>query len=99
MIGMVFFIYVYSVINIRRSEVYVIAKNYIKENNEIEARLGKVTGFGDFPYGGIGTENNIKKAQINLKIIGEKAETDAQINLEKENSTSEWKVINLYILD
>jgi hypothetical protein len=99
LIGLVLFTYVYSVINIRSSEVYVIAKKYIKENKDIEGRLGKVVDFGDFPYGGIGSENSVKKAQINLKIIGENAEADAQINLEKENSAIEWEVINLYILD
>lgn len=98
-IGLVIFVYLYSVINISNSEVYVLAKAYIKENKDVEERIGKVIDFGDLPYGSIGSENSIKKAQINLKIIGEKAETDAQINLKKVNSINDWEVVNLILLN
>lgn len=41
---------------------------------------------------------NLKKAQINLKIIEEKAESKAQINLIRVNSITDWEVVNLILL-
>jgi hypothetical protein len=90
---------VYSVINISNSDAFDFAKTKVKQNQVIKEKIGKVIEFGNFPYGGFRTENGEEKAQVNLKVIGEKGEINATLNLVKDPIESTWKVDTLFLRD
>lgn len=73
-LGMVFY-------TIDNSEAAVIAKEFLRNNEKLKQDLGEVKGFGKFVTGNINTTNGDGSAELNFKVIGERKEVNASVEL------------------
>jgi hypothetical protein len=73
-VGMVFY-------TMDNSEAAVTAKDFLRSNEKLKEDIGEVKGFGKFVTGNINTTNGDGSAQLNLKVIGERKEVNASVEL------------------
>ena len=73
-VGMVFY-------TMDNSEAAVTAKDFLRSNEKLKQDIGEVKGFGKFVTGNINTTNGDGTAQLNLKVIGERKEVNASVEL------------------
>jgi hypothetical protein len=83
-VGMVFY-------TINNSEAAVTAKAFLRDNERLKQDIGDVKGFGKFVTGNINTTNGDGTAQLNLKVIGERKEVNASVEL-VYRSGNPWRV-------
>ena len=77
--------------SINNSEAAVTARDFLKNNEKLKQDIGEVKGFGKFVTGNINTTNGDGTAQLNLKVIGERKEVNATVELMFRNGHP-WRV-------
>ncbi len=69
---------------VQRSSAYKSAIAYLGASSEVEARVGKITGYGQFPTGSIEVHNHYGYAQLSIKVKGRKGSATAELSMEME---------------
>jgi hypothetical protein len=67
--------------SINNSEAAVTAKDFLRNNEKLKQDIGEVKDFGSFVTGNINTTNGDGGAQLSLKVIGERKEVNATVEL------------------
>lgn len=67
------------------------ARAYLRTNQMLKSDIGEVKDFGSFVTGSINVRNDGGVATLNLKVIGEKRNVDATVDL-MYRSNREWRV-------
>lgn len=88
-IGGIVAVALYSIGN---SEAATTAKTFLRENETLKQDIGEVKDFGSIVTGSVNVENNSGKATINIKVIGERKEVNATVDLTYRNGQP-WRVV------
>lgn len=83
-IGMVFY-------GISNSDAAAVARDFLRNNERLRQDIGEVKDFGRFVTGNINTVNGDGTAELNLKVIGERKEVNAAVELMYRNG-HQWRV-------
>jgi hypothetical protein len=73
------------------SDAARISKEFLRNNEKLKAEIGEVKDFGRFITGNINTTNGDGTAQLNIKVIGERKEVNATVEL-VFRSGHQWRV-------
>lgn len=76
---------------IGNSEAADTARTYLRNNETLKRDIGEVKDFGSFITGQINTRNNDGEATLNIKVIGEKKQVNATVDLSYRSSRN-WRV-------
>jgi hypothetical protein len=77
--------------SIGQSDAAVTAKEFLRENERLKQDVGEVKDFGTFVTGNVSVENQSGTATINIKVIGERKEVNATVDLTRRNG--QWRVV------
>ncbi|HYW70377.1 MAG TPA: cytochrome c oxidase assembly factor Coa1 family protein [Pyrinomonadaceae bacterium] len=67
------------------------ARTYLRNNERLKQDIGEVKDFGSIVSGNINLSNGDGVATLNLKVIGEKGNAEAQVELQCR-SNRDWRV-------
>ena len=87
-VGSIVGIAFYSVAN---SQAAVTAKDFLRNNVKLKSEIGEVKDFGSFVTGSVNINNDSGQATINLKVIGDKKQVQASVDLVYTNGQT-WRV-------
>jgi hypothetical protein len=87
-VGSIVGIAFYSVAN---SQAAVTAKDFLRNNEKLKLEIGEVKDFGSFVTGSVNINNDSGQATINLKVIGDKKQVQASVDLVYTNGQT-WRV-------
>ena len=73
------------------SEAAETARTFLRKNEILKSDIGEVKDFGSFVTGNVNVQNTDGEATLNLKVIGEKRDVNATVNLSYRNNRS-WRV-------
>jgi flagellar basal body-associated protein FliL len=73
------------------SDAAHVAKDFLSKSERLKQDIGEVKDFGSFVTGNINVSNGDGTAQLNLKVIGERKEVNAQVEL-IFRSGRQWRV-------
>jgi hypothetical protein len=73
------------------SEAAETARTFLRQNEILKSDIGEVKDFGSFVTGNVNVQNTDGEATLNLKVIGEKRDVNATVNLSYRNNRS-WRV-------
>ena len=76
---------------INNSDAAKVSKEFLRNNEKLKTEIGEVKDFGKFPTGSINTTNGDGTAQLNIKVIGERKEVNATVEL-VFRSGHQWRV-------
>lgn len=79
--------------SIGQSEAANTARQFLRENEQLKAEIGEVKDFGSFPTGNVNVENGSGRSTINIKVIGERKEVNATVELTYRNNQP-WRVVS-----
>ena len=83
-IGMVFY-------GISNSDAALVAKDFLSKNERLKQDIGEVKDFGKFVTGNINLNNGEGTAELSLKVIGERKQVNAAVEL-VFRSGHQWRV-------
>jgi len=83
-IGVVFY-------GISNSDAAHVAKDFLSNNERLKQDIGEVKDFGNFVTGNINLNNGAGNAELNLKVIGERKQVNAAIELAYRRG-HQWRV-------
>ena len=73
------------------SEAADTARAYLRNNQTLKQDIGEVKDFGSFVTGNINVNNGDGVATLHIKVIGEKREVNARVDLSYRNNRA-WRV-------
>jgi hypothetical protein len=76
---------------IGNSDAANVSKQFLKKNERLKQEIGEVKDFGKFVTGNINVSNGDGTAQLKLKVIGERKEVNATVEL-IFRSGHQWRV-------
>ena len=76
---------------IGNSDAANVAKDFLRNSARLKQDVGEVHDFGKFVTGNINVNNGEGTAQLNLKVIGERKEVNAAVELAYRNG-HQWRV-------
>jgi hypothetical protein len=76
---------------IANSEAADEARSFLRKNETLKQDIGEVKDFGSFITGNVNVHNTDGEATLNLKVIGEKRNVNATVNLSYRSNRS-WRV-------
>ena len=76
---------------IGNSEAAETARTYLRNNEQLKQDIGEVKDFGSFVTGNINVQNANGEATLHFKVIGEKKEVNATVDL-SYRSNRNWRV-------
>lgn len=76
---------------IGNSDAANVSREFLKKNERLKQDIGEVKDFGSIVTGNINITNGDGMAQLNLKVIGERKEVNATLEL-VYHSPHEWRV-------
>ena len=77
---------------IGNSEAAETARTFLRNNERLKQDIGEVKDFGSFVTGSIDIKNRDGNATINIKVIGERKEVNASVDLAYRDGQP-WRVI------
>ena len=77
--------------SIGNSEAANVSRAFLRENEKLKQDIGEVKDFGSWVTGSINVNNGDGRAELNLKVIGERKEVNATVEL-AFRSGSQWRV-------
>ena len=95
-IGLIVVVFVGGIIgvafySIGQSEAAETSKSFLRTNERLKQDIGEVKDFGSFVTGSVNINNNNGTATINLKVIGERKQVNASVELVYRNGQP-WRV-------
>jgi hypothetical protein len=96
-LGLVIAIFVGGIVGfafykIGTSEAAETARTFLRNNERLKQDIGEVKDFGSFVTGNIDIKNRDGNATINIKVIGERKEVNASVDLAYRDGQA-WRVI------
>lgn len=85
--GIIFFVFH----TIGNSEAAEASRTYLRDNEVLKQDIGEVKDFGSFVTGNINVANGDGVATLYLKVIGEKREVNARVDL-SYRSNQKWRI-------
>lgn len=82
----------FALYTVGNSEAAARAKDFLSNNEKLQADIGEVKDFGSIITGSVNVDNNNGKATLHLKVIGEQETVNAAVDLVYTNG-SVWRVI------
>ena len=79
--------------SIGQSDAAKEARSYLRENEKLKQDIGEVKDFGSIVTGNVNVTSDSGEATINIKVIGERKEVNATVELTYRNNQP-WKVIS-----
>jgi Cytochrome oxidase complex assembly protein 1 len=79
--------------SIGQSEAATEARQFLRNNDQLKAEIGEVKDFGSFPTGNVNIESGSGRSTINIKVIGERKEVNATVELTYRNNQP-WRVVS-----
>jgi hypothetical protein len=76
---------------IGNSDAANVAKEFLRNNERLKQDIGEVKDFGKFVTGNVSINNGDGTAELNLKIVGERKEVNAAVQL-VFRSGHQWRV-------
>ncbi|HUS13283.1 MAG TPA: cytochrome c oxidase assembly factor Coa1 family protein [Pyrinomonadaceae bacterium] len=76
---------------ISNSDAALVAKDFLSNNERLKQDIGEVKDFGKFVTGNINLNNGAGNAELNLKVIGERKQVNAAVEL-AYRSGHQWRV-------
>src|SRR6266550_5959243 len=76
---------------IAKSDAAETARTFLRNNEILKQDIGEVKDFGWFITGTINVQNTDGEATLHLKVIGEKRDVNARVDLSYRNNRS-WRV-------
>jgi Na+-translocating ferredoxin:NAD+ oxidoreductase RnfG subunit len=76
---------------IGNSEAAEASRTYLRNNEVLKQDIGEVKDFGSFVTGNVNVSNGDGEATLYLKVIGEKREVNARVDL-SYRSNQKWRV-------
>ncbi len=76
---------------IAKSDAAETARTFLRDNEILKQDIGEVKDFGWFITGNINVQNTDGEATLHLKVIGEKRDVNARVDLSYRNNRS-WRV-------
>ncbi len=76
---------------IGNSEAAEASRTYLRNNSGLKQDIGEVKDFGSFVTGNVNVSNGDGEATLYLKVIGEKREVNARVDL-SYRSNQNWRV-------
>ena len=76
---------------IANSEAAAASRTYLRNNELLKQDIGEVKDFGSFVTGNVNVANGDGEATLYLKVIGEKREVNARVDL-SYRSNRNWRV-------
>src|SRR4030095_1720796 len=83
-VGMVFY-------GIGNSEAANVSRAFLRENEKLKQDIGEVKDFGSWVTGNINVNNGDGRAELNFKVIGERKEVNATVELVFRGG-NQWRV-------
>jgi hypothetical protein len=80
---------------ISHSEAAQTAKDFLRGNEKLKQEIGEVKDFGYFVTGSINTRNDEGDASLKLKVIGERRDAQARVDLMYRQG-HKWRVTGGY---
>jgi Cytochrome oxidase complex assembly protein 1 len=85
-IGLLIVIFVGGIVGfafytVGNSEAAVVAKDFLRQSEQLKQDIGPVTDFGSFVTGSVNFANSDGNATLNLKVIGERKTVNATVEL------------------
>jgi hypothetical protein len=77
--------------SIGNSEAAKVSKEYLRNNEKLKQDIGEVKDFGRLVTGSINVNNGDGTAELSLKVIGERKEVNATVELIFRNG-HQWRV-------
>ena len=77
--------------SIGNSDAASVAKDFLKNNERLQQDIGQVKDFGKFVTGNVNISNGEGTAELNIKVIGERKEVNATVEL-IYRSGHQWRV-------
>jgi hypothetical protein len=77
---------------IGNSEAAETARNFLRNNERLKQDIGEVKDFGSIVTGNIDIKNRDGNATVNIKVIGERKEVNASVDLAYRDGQP-WRVI------
>ena len=95
-VGLIVVIFVGGIVgfafySVGKSDAALKAKEFLKTNATLKQDIGEVKDFGWFVTGQINVQNASGEATLHLKVIGERKETNATVEL-SYRSNRNWRV-------
>jgi hypothetical protein len=81
----------FALYSVGNSEAAVVAKDFLKKNEQLKQDIGEVKDFGKFVTGSINVHNGDGEATLNLKVIAERETVNATVEL-AYHSGHAWRV-------
>jgi len=96
-LGLIVAIFVGGIVGIAlykigNSEAAETARTFLRSNERLKQDIGEVKDFGSFVTGNIDIRNRDGNATINIKVIGERKEVNASVDLAYRDGQP-WRVI------
>lgn len=96
-LGLIVAIFVGGIVGIAlykigNSEAAETARTFLRNNERLKQDIGEVKDFGSFVTGNINIKNRDGNATINIKVIGERKEVNASVDLAYRDGQP-WRVI------
>lgn len=88
------FIFLFATSAIKHSLAYNTAVHTIEKDQEILRQTGGITGYGIFPTGTIHATDEVRQAQLEIKVIGKTKNLKVSVFLES-GLNEPWKVLEL----
>lgn len=76
---------------IGNSDAAKVSKDFLRSNERLKQDIGEVKDFGSFITGNINTNNGEGNAQLHLKVIGERKQVNATVELVFHNG-QQWRI-------
>jgi hypothetical protein len=76
---------------ISNSDAAHVAKDFLSNNERLKQDIGEVKDFGKFVTGNINLNNGAGNAELNLKVIGERKQVNAAVELAYRRG-HQWRV-------
>lgn len=83
---------------VKNSSAYEHAIAHLEASSEVNAKVGKIEGYGFLPTGSIHVQNQYGYAQIKIKVNGDKSSIVTVVAMEKKPDT-DWQLKELRILE
>jgi cytochrome oxidase complex assembly protein 1 len=96
-LGLIVAIFVGGIVGIAlykigNSEAAETARTFLRNNERLKQDIGEVKDFGSFVTGNIDIRNRDGNATVNIKVIGERKEVNASVDLAYRDGQP-WRVI------
>ena len=87
----------FALYSMSRSEAATHGRDFLRNNQKLQADIGKVNDFGSIVTGNVNFRDNTSTATLHFKVIGERTNVNATVALMLSNRT--WTVTEAFYVN